>query len=305
MAKVLVVGLNPAWQKVLEFPVLHAGEVNRARSSQSLASGKGFNAAKVLSRLGHEVWLLQVLGGANGRRCLEACEALGIRSVAAWVDEETRECLTLLDAAGGTATEIIEPFSIGKPGLDRELLAELPQDPNAFAAIAICGTVPPGLAPDIYAGLLARFRPRVSVVDAWQGLDADALAKATCVKMNAGELDLLERRLGRKLTDPAGPLFAITAGSGDAFMLRGSRTLARFHPPRLEAIVNPIGAGDTVTAGLLHHLAEGCSAPEAFRRALAMGSASCLNRLPAEYAESDYLRLLDLVKLHEGEGTDG
>ena len=87
MAPILVVGLNPAWQKILEFEVLEPGEVNRARSLVQLASGKGMNAAKVLRRLGHEVHLLQVLGGSNGQRCLEGCMSLGIRSLHAWVDE--------------------------------------------------------------------------------------------------------------------------------------------------------------------------------------------------------------------------
>ena len=76
MAKILVVGLNPAWQKVLCFRDFRPGEVNRAVSLDALASGKGINTAKVLRRLGHEVWLLQILGGDNGRRCQEACEAM-------------------------------------------------------------------------------------------------------------------------------------------------------------------------------------------------------------------------------------
>src|SRR5688500_8092018 len=81
MAKVRRAGLNPAWQKILEFDAFAPGEVNRATALVQLASGKGLNAAKVLSRLGHEVHLLQVLGGSNGQRCLVACQALGLHSL--------------------------------------------------------------------------------------------------------------------------------------------------------------------------------------------------------------------------------
>ena len=101
MAKILVAGLNPAWQKILEFGKLVVGEVNRAQSLVQLGSGKGMNAAKVLRRLGHEVHLLQVLGGSNGQRCLVACQSLDIRSVHAWTEEETRQCLTLVDLDAG------------------------------------------------------------------------------------------------------------------------------------------------------------------------------------------------------------
>src|SRR5690349_17835553 len=110
MAKILVAGLNPAWQKLLEFPKLELGEGNRARSMLQLGSGKGMNAAKVLRRMGHEVDLLQVLGGPNGQRCLAACQGLGIRSVHAWTEEETRLCTTLVELDPEASTEIIEPF---------------------------------------------------------------------------------------------------------------------------------------------------------------------------------------------------
>ena len=72
MAKVLVVGMNPAWQITLEFTSFHWGQVNRAEARHEFVAGKGQNVAKVLSRFGHEAWLLQVIGGANGQGVEEA-----------------------------------------------------------------------------------------------------------------------------------------------------------------------------------------------------------------------------------------
>src|SRR5688572_2737004 len=122
MARILVAGLNPAWQKILEFGAFAPGEVNRATSLIQMGSGKGMNAAKVLRRLGHEVHLLQVLGGANGQRCLVASQALGLRSLHVWIEEETRTCVTLVDRARGTATEVIEPFGIEADGVSQALV---------------------------------------------------------------------------------------------------------------------------------------------------------------------------------------
>jgi tagatose 6-phosphate kinase len=297
MAKVLVVGLNPAWQSILDFKALRFGEVNRAHDAKRLASGKGINTAKVLNRLGHEVWLLQILGGANGRRCLEAVENLGIRSVAAWAETETRQCITLLDGVTGLATEIIEPFHVGKAGLDQELLANLPVDADTFAGLAICGTIPAGVSETIYDELLARYPTAISVVDAWQGIQSKSLSKATCLKMNVDELGAVESRLGRELPSVQGPFWAITAGASQAFLNKDGKTLTRFSIPKLTNAINPIGAGDTVTGGMLHHLLQGVDTAEAFRRSLAMGTASCLDRMPSEFAEADYERLLPLVKM--------
>ncbi|HKP96138.1 MAG TPA: PfkB family carbohydrate kinase [Fibrobacteria bacterium] len=310
MSHILVVGLNPAWQTVLGFRDFRAGEVNRARSGESLASGKGFNAAKVLRRLGHKVSLLQILGGENGSKCLRACEALGIESLHAWVGTETRRCLTLLHrdaslpgdapdpeevgAAPGESTEIIEPFRVEEPGAGEALIASLPPDPEAFDAVAICGTVPPGAGEGIYDAVLDRLRPKVTVVDAWQGLRPGSLAKATCLKMNRSEYRTLSESAGAEAADA---LFLVTSGGGEALVLRGGATLARLAPPRLASVANSIGAGDAVTAGVVHHLLSGLDAAEAFRHGLAMGSASCLERLPAEFQDAEFRRLLPLVRV--------
>ncbi|MDB5106216.1 MAG: hypothetical protein JWP91_3905 [Fibrobacteres bacterium] len=318
MAKILVVGLNPAWQKVLEFADFTLGEVNRAKNLSSLASGKGINAAKVLRRLGHEVWVLQILGGENGKLCLEACEDLGIRSLYSWVETETRQCLTLLHGPGGSqgnpaatgsrggqadpasrkpggTTEIIEPFRVKEPGIADALLGVLPEDAEFFDAVVISGTVPSGVDDRIYDAILERFDPIISVIDAWQGLSPGSLARATCVKMNHEEFRALTERLG-----PGGigeTLYLLTSGGGEASMLRSGSTLARLLPPRLSEVLNPIGAGDTVTAGLTHFLLAGLKASEAFRHGLAMGSASCLHPLPAEFTDEDYQALLPMVEL--------
>lgn len=297
MAKILVVGLNPAWQKILEFPEFHGGEVNRASASFSMASGKGFNAAKVLRGLGHEVWLLQILGGENGRRCLAACEAQGIRSLHVWSGAETRQCLTLLCGAGKerSATELIEPFRVDDPAIGEALLGALAPVGSAFEAVAVCGTAPAGSGEGIYDRILEIARPEISVIDAWQGLAPGTLLRSGCVKVNSAEWKSLIERHGAETL--AGVLFLVTAGSGEATVRKGDAILARLRPPAAPGALNPIGAGDTVTAGVVHGLLSGLDAPEAFRRAIAMGTASCLNRLPAEFSQEDYFRLLPLAEL--------
>jgi fructose-1-phosphate kinase PfkB-like protein len=292
MAKILVVGLNPAWQTVMGFGDFQPGEVNRAQSITTLASGKGFNAGKVLRRLGHEVTLLQILGGENGRKCLAACEAIGIRSLQAWVETETRPCITLLHNGhpAGEATEIIAPFRVGKTGLAARLLGLLPPQADAFDALALCGSVPEGLETGFYDALLARYPAAIAVVDAWQGLSAESLAASVCIKLNRTEYGKLRDALGAEAIAEA--LFLVTSGGREASVLRGGEEIARVSPPLLPRIVNPIGAGDTVTAGVVHHLLGGAGPVEAFRRALALGTASCLERLPAEYRDEDAERLL-------------
>jgi fructose-1-phosphate kinase PfkB-like protein len=294
VSRILVAGLNPAWQKILEIPALRPGEVNRARTVMHLASGKGMNAAKVLRALGHEVSLLQVLGGDNGKRCQAACAALGIKSLHAWVGAETRQCVTVLEA-NGLATELIEPFSFEASKVEEQLLAELPAAADAFDAIVVSGSIPAGVPNHVYDALLKRFTPRVAIWDAVLEISPASLEKVTCVKVNRKEYEAMQAHMGA-LGDRA-PIFMVTDGGGEAAMLRGGREVRRFSIPRLEQARNPIGAGDTVTAGLTHFLLQGVEPAEAFRRGLAMGSASCLRLEPAEYDAAKYEYLLDLVRL--------
>jgi 1-phosphofructokinase len=296
MARILVVGPNPAWQKVFVFGDFRPGQVNRASKSLTMASGKGINAAKVLKRLGHEVSVLQIIGGINGRRVADACARLGLSSLHVEVPEETRMCVTLADGRGETS-ELIEPYRVSAPAVEA-LLALLPRDADAFDAIALLGTVPPGAGEGLYDAVLERLRPRVSVIDAWQGVSLAALAKASCVKMNQAEYaELAKRSLAAGGGKAPEGLFLVTAGAGEACVLRSGSAEGRIRPPGLGQVANAIGAGDTVTAGVTHFLLAGLSATEAFRRALAMGSASCLKFGPAEYAEGDYQRLLAATEL--------
>jgi fructose-1-phosphate kinase PfkB-like protein len=286
MAKVLVAGLNPAWQKILEFGSFSPGEVNRAASLIQLASGKGMNAAKVLRRLGHEVHLLQVLGGANGQRCLVACQALGIASLHAWIEEETRTCTTLVDRALGTATEIIEPFEIEADGVSDALVGMIPPG-GGFDAVLVCGTAPQGLPAGLYGRILDRAAAPHVLLDACKEVDAALLDKASWVKVNRKEYGVLAP-LGTGLR----PDFLVTDGAADAEVLRAGKAVHRIAPPRLERAPNPIGAGDAVAGGTLHFLLDGLEPAEAFRRGMAMGSASCLDLEPAQFAWDDYERLL-------------
>lgn len=286
MARVLVAGLNPAWQKILEFDAFAPGEVNRAASLVQLASGKGMNAAKVLRRLGHEVHLLQVLGGANGQRCLVACQALGLHSLHAWIEEETRTCATLVDRGREAVTEIIEPFEIEADGVSEALIDLLPEG-GGFDAVLVGGTIPKGLPPGLYGRILDRAGARAVLLDAWRDVDAALLARTSWVKVNRKEYGSLSH-----LATHPGPQFLVTDGAGDAEVLQAGRALYRISPARLDRARNPIGAGDTVSAGTLHFLLEGLEPAEAFRRGLAMGTASCLDLEPAQFAWEAYEDLL-------------
>jgi fructose-1-phosphate kinase PfkB-like protein len=301
MAKILVVGLNPAWQKILEFESLNLGRVNRAQRLTKLASGKGLNASLVLRRFGHEVWLLQVLGGLNGQKIAIFGHQRGIHNLTVETTQETHTCATLVDHTSGTVTELIEPFSIStNANTEEHIVGLVRQQGLKFDAALYCGTVPNGLNPGIYYSIHRLTTPAVSILDAVHSIPEELLESVSCVKINRQEFRELEARFPNLFhKDGNPPVFLLTDGANAARILQVSRGRIEEHCfllPGLDGIINPIGAGDTVTAGVAHHLLAGMSLAEAFRHALAMGSASCLQLRPAEYSEADYERILSRIR---------
>lgn len=295
MARILVVGMNPAWQSVLTLPSLEVGGVVRCSESQSLASGKGINCARVLARLGHDVTVMQVLAGERGRRCLEGCERAGIRSVHVWCEGETRQCLTLRDEKNQTVTEIIEPFAVDyRPAWGQTLLRQA-ADLGRFDAAVVLGSLPHGWTSSFYSELLDAMQVDLKVLDTLQGLDPAALNQVTWIKVNHDEWTAYWKRVGKRphehpnhadVTGDAAPAWRalITQGASPATVESALARLGRVEMPRIE-VVNPIGAGDTVSAGLTHHLLMGRDMPSAVLGALSMGAASCLELLPAHYRQ--------------------
>jgi fructose-1-phosphate kinase PfkB-like protein len=287
MAKILVAGLNPAWQQVLILQSLRAGDVNRARGSRVMAGGKGMNAAKILARAGHDVTLLQVVAGVNGQRMLDACGALGIRSLHATCEGETRAAITLLHDGG--ATEVIEPFEVAAHEADRvrgTLLAAVPAG-SAYDALLVCGTLPAGLDEGLYAEILGRVSCAEAVWDSLAGFNEEVATKITWLKVNAAEYRDLAPVLGASGAHPA---VLVTDGPAPT-VVRDSGAAGSYALPTLEKIVNPIGAGDTVTAVLTDGWLRGLPPEIAVKKALAAGMASCLSPSPAEWNPEDAARL--------------
>jgi fructose-1-phosphate kinase PfkB-like protein len=293
MARILVMGMNPAWQTVLTLPRLHIGGVNRAGESHSLASGKGMNCARILARLGHDVTLVQVLAGEFGKRCLDACEKLNIRSLHVWADGETRQCLTIRNTADQTVTEIIEPFVVDYRKSWGDAFLKQFENLGRLDAAILMGSLPNGWSGTFYSEALPRIQADIKVLDTLQGMSWKALRQIQWVKVNSEEWHSFKASSPQTLDDLTADWHAlITQGPEKAWVEKHGHVIGTVDIPAIEA-VNPIGAGDTVTAGLVHHLLMGRNIPSSVLSCLSMGMASCLDILPAHFAPEDAETLLN------------
>ena len=84
----LILGLNPAWQRLFFLDKFTLGEVHRIAKVEEYASGKGINCGRVLRHLGGTPVLMHFLGADNGSRIFDELSADG-----SCVDSRTDENL--------------------------------------------------------------------------------------------------------------------------------------------------------------------------------------------------------------------
>ena len=291
MKRILVCGLNPAWQKTLMFSRLVPGEVNRAESMTEIASGKGINFARAVRIWGNAVCgVLHPIGGMTGNRIEDSMAKEGILSLGIRVNAATRTCSTLMCRESGSATEIIEPSGTITPPEYEQILQKAAAELKNFDALAICGTYPPGIPESCYGDLaaLAAAQGKPVLLDAYKGI-GDALTRGvTVLKINSGELaamtgcGTIEDGIRFCLKKYPVAIAAITAGK-DYAVIGDRNGITRINVPQISNAVNPIGAGDTCAGVFFSNWLAGVVPEEAFSLGICAATASCMTGTPALY----------------------
>ena len=281
---VVAAGLSPAWQTIMRFASLEPGEVNRASDVQRCASGKVLNVAVALGALGAVSRAVTLLGGAPAAWTAAEFSRLGIDLVAVPTIADTRCCTTLLDDATGRTTELVEnapPITSGE--LARFVTAYEGAVAGA-AAVVLSGSLPAGTPVTIYRDLLHR-TSCPAIVDA---RGPELLAALPCrpllVKPNREELARtvgrpLEREVDlrvvmEELREQGAEWVLVTDGANPALAL-GPAGCVRIVPPRLERVVNPIGCGDCLAAGVADQIGRGSEPLEAICFGMACAAFNC------------------------------
>jgi 1-phosphofructokinase family hexose kinase len=285
---ILTAGLSPAWQQVLLFDSFTPGEVNRAREVHWCASGKVLNSARALHHLGAPCKALTVTGGPAGRTIREDFARLGIP--ARWVETATptRTCTTILDAAAGTATELVP--NAGPLGSDERdaFVTAYAEEAAAAEVVVLIGSLPAQTPAAFYRELLS-LTPGKVVLDARGPELLEALhTRPFLVKPNRSELG---RTLGRELrteselfdgmrqVNERGAEWVVITDGGNPVYACSRGQHYRLRPPARK-VVNPIGCGDCMAAGIACAVAEGRESVEAIRYGLAVAASKAGQVLP-------------------------
>jgi 1-phosphofructokinase family hexose kinase len=155
---IITVTLNAALDKTLEVPNFTPGRRHRTVDQTTMAGGKGVNVARALKALEQPVIATGLAGGSTGNRIVDSLNDEAIINGFLRIREESRTNTAVLDPTTGLHTEINErgpAVSAHELQLFHEKLLYLAKG----ASICVfAGSLPRGVEPDVYAGLIRDVR---------------------------------------------------------------------------------------------------------------------------------------------------
>jgi len=281
--------LNPAVDRELQVPAIVFGEVLRATAHRVDWGGKGFNVSRALRALGGESVAVGFVGGFAGQMIAAGLRQLGIAVDFVAIAGETRTNVTIVD--GGRHLKVNE----AGPAITAEEQALLVDKVRALARPGdwwvLSGSLPPGASPGVYADVIRIVQSAggFAILDtSGAALAHGCAAGPFLAKPNAAEAaELTGRRIEQ--SDEMGGFEAACQAAGDIHAMGVSRVVislgrrgallsdgraAWMARPPVIVERNPVGAGDSMVAGLVWELARGTPVEHALRWAVASGAAA-------------------------------
>ncbi|MFC9286689.1 1-phosphofructokinase family hexose kinase [Streptomyces sp. NPDC057052] len=304
---ILTVTPNTALDVTYRVPALLPHATHRVTEVTERSGGEGLDVARVLAALGHEVTVTGFAGGPTGRVVRE--RLTGVTDALVPCAAPTRRTLTVADERTGQTTRFDEPGPVVTPAEWSAFQETYERLLDGVDAVALCGSLPPGVPVGAY-GVLVR-TARAAGVPVLLDTGGEALRRAVAarpdlIKPNAGELAELtgshepsratqdaRRRGARSVVASLGAQGLVAATpEGRWRAVPPARPLGG---PRSRRHGTPAGTGAAVSAGLLSGLAERLPWPGTLARAVALSAATALSPTPGEFDRAAYADLLDRV----------
>ncbi|CAM5419125.1 1-phosphofructokinase family hexose kinase [Streptomyces griseorubiginosus] len=299
---ILTVTLNTALDITYRVRSLRPHTSHRVTEVVERPGGKGLNVARVLAALGHEVTVTGFTGGATGRTVQEQLTAVpGLVDALVPVTGATRRTIAVVDERSGDTTQLNEPgptVSAAEWSAFQEAYEDLVP---SVSAVALCGSLPPGVPVGAYAALIRTAKAAgvpVLLDTSGEALRRGVAARPDIVKPNADEL--------AELTGSHDPLRAtqdtrrrgaraVVASLGRSGLLAATPEGRWRATPPAPVHGNPTGAGDAVVAGLLSALVENLPWPDRLTRATALSAATVMAGTAGDFDQAAYEGLLERV----------
>ena len=174
----------------------------------------------------------------------------------------------------------------------------------------LAGSLPPGVPPSVYADMITLLQSagtQVFLDTSDEALRLACQANPFLIKPNAEEAQALTGLpidtpaeiavVGKAIQAMGAGNVIISLGKQGAMLVNGQHAWLAASPEIVER--NPIGAGDSMVAGLVWGLSQGHGMPEALRRGIACGAATASQNGTSVGSLAQVNELLTQVSLSE------
>ncbi|NUU30048.1 1-phosphofructokinase family hexose kinase [Arthrobacter sp. C9C5] len=287
---ILTVTVNPALDISTTTEVVSSGHKLRCGPSRLDPGGGGVNVARVVQRLGGRPLAVYTAGGPTGEAYRRLIEAERLATLVVPIQGSTRQDFTVDETSTGKQFRfVLQGPELSEPEW-RLCLALVADSIQPGGYVVASGSLPPGVPDNFYAEVarLAREQNARCVVDASGPALAAALSEGVfLVKPSRRELGLhfgttldseqseLDAAMAL-VADGSAEHVALTLGGQGAVLASSGGTL-RLGVPQVR-VQSTVGAGDSFLAAFVLRLAQGRTLADAFRSAVAAGSATVTTR---------------------------
>ena len=283
---IYTVTLNPAIDKEVQVDNLEFNHVLRAKNEHIDFGGKGFNISRFLKQFDIQNISLGFIGGNAGSILDKGLHGLNIKTDFIHIKGETRTNISYLDHNSSRYIKVNEPG----PKITSEEQDQLIHKIDSLTVEGdwwvLAGSLPRGIASDFYAKLIKKINAKgaKTILDtSGDAFHQGCLAKPFLIKPNEIEAEQL---LNRKITDSINQyskaaqdiqkqnITNVVLSLGDRGAILATETSVFYAESIKIDEGNPIGAGDSMVAGMLISLSQNKQMKEAFAFGIACGTAT-------------------------------
>lgn len=297
---VYTITFNPALDYVVKTEKLALGQVNRSFEEKFLPGGKGINVSQVLSNLEIETTALGFVAGFTGNEIERLLEKQGVKCDFIRLKEGDSRINVKLKAEKETEINAKGPLVTEK---DIAALFEKLKGLKEGDWLVLAGSVPKGISDKIYCEIMGSLKNIKIIVDAEKELLKEVLPlKPFLVKPNHIELgevfgvEIKSFEDAKKYAEQlvcmgAENVLVSMAEKGGVFV---NKTDCYYLDAPKGKVVNSTGAGDSSVAGFISGYIETENFKEAFKKAIAAGSASAFSENLA--TKEEIIKQLTILK---------
>ena len=268
MANVATITLNTAYDLVGRLKRIELGEVNTVETLGLFPAGKGINVAKVLKDLGVDVTVGGFLGEDNQGDFVTLFDKLGLQDKFQRVPGRTRINVKITETDADVTDLNFLGYEISESAW-QQFVADSLAYCQSFDIVAVCGSLPRGVTPDLFADWLKQLHQagiKVVLDSSNAALTVGLSARPWLVKPNHRELEawvgytlnsLEEIVSAAKKLKAQGIANVIISMGAQGSVWLSDEAVIQAQPPKCENVVSTVGAGDSMVAGLIYGLING------------------------------------------------